>query len=221
MKQRRLEHGSDANVIEDLCADRDLVSAVLAGEQRAFNAFFDSYFPRIYRFALSRLGRNEDASKEVAQATLTKALRKLSTWRAEASLFTWICQICRHEIADHVRSRSREASLVPIGVSGEMQRTVESVAASSDEEPMRVYTAGETRRLIQLAIDRLPPRYGDALEWKYVDGESVVRIGERLAIGQAAAQSLLARARSAFREVLKSLAGAELEEVLAGLRGSD
>jgi RNA polymerase sigma-70 factor, ECF subfamily len=109
VKRRRPDHGSDAEVIEDPSADRDLVSAMLAGEQRAFNEFFDCYFPRIYRFALSRLGRNEDAAKEVAQATLIKAMRKLSTWRAEASLFTWICQICRHEVADHVRSLGREA----------------------------------------------------------------------------------------------------------------
>jgi RNA polymerase sigma-70 factor, ECF subfamily len=106
-------------------------------------------------------------------------------------------------------------------MSGQMQRAVESIAAPTDEEPMQVYTAGETRRLIQFVIDRMPPHYADVLEWKYVDSESVVRIGERLGIGQAAAQSLLARARSAFREALVSLAGVDVEEVLAGLRGSD
>ncbi len=95
---------------EDPSAERDLVSAMLAGEQRAFTAFFDSNFPRIYRFALPRLARNEEACKEVAQATLVKAMRKLSTWRGEASLFTWICQICRNEIADHIRSIERPLS---------------------------------------------------------------------------------------------------------------
>ena len=32
-------------------------------------------------------------------------------------------------------------------------------------------------------LDRLPHRYGDALEWKYVEGRSVEEIGERLGIG--------------------------------------
>lgn len=205
---------------EGLSAERDLVSAMLAGEQRAFTAFFDSYFPRIYRFALPRLGRNEEACKEVVQATLAKAMRKLSTWRGEASLFTWICQICRNEIADHIRSIEREARVVPIGMDVETQQAMESVAAPAGDEPMQACTVRETRRLIQSVLDRLPPRYGDVLEWKYVDGESVVRIGERLGVGQAAAQSLLARARSAFREALESFAGVKVEDVLAGLRGS-
>ena len=68
-------------MVEDLSAERNFVSAMLAGKQSAFNGFFDSYFPRIYRFALPRLGHNEDACKEVAQATLVKAMRELSSWR--------------------------------------------------------------------------------------------------------------------------------------------
>lgn len=32
------------------------------------------------------------------QSTLIKAMRSLSSWRGEASLFTWLCTICRHEI---------------------------------------------------------------------------------------------------------------------------
>jgi RNA polymerase sigma-70 factor (ECF subfamily) len=29
---------------------------MLTGDERAFRAFFDTYFPRVYRFALPRLG---------------------------------------------------------------------------------------------------------------------------------------------------------------------
>ena len=49
-------------------------------------------------------------------------------------------------------------------------------------------------------LDRLPARYGEALELKYIEGRSVEEIGDRLGIGQTAAQSLLARARIAFRD---------------------
>ncbi len=60
-------------------------------------------------------------------------------------------------------------------------------------------------------------RYGDALEWKYVEGRSVEEISERLGIGQTAAQSLLARARVAFREGVEAVFGASADDVLAGL----
>jgi RNA polymerase sigma-70 factor, ECF subfamily len=46
----------------------------------------------------------------------------------------------------------------------------------------------------------------------------VEEIGELLGVGHAAAQSLLARARTAFREALETVFGAETADVLAGMR---
>ncbi len=66
-------------------------------------------------------------------------------------------------------------------------------------------------------LDRLPTRYGDALEMKYVEGLSVAEIGVELGIGTIAAQSLLARARVAFRDAVESVFGAAAGDVLASL----
>jgi RNA polymerase sigma-70 factor (ECF subfamily) len=204
-----------APVTED---DRLLVKAMLAGDQRAFRMFFESYFPRVYRFALPRLNRNEDTAKDVVQETMIKAVRKLGDWRGDASLFTWICQICRREIADHVRSERRHASrVVMIEDSEEVRAALESIEAPVADDPLRRADSAETKRLVQAVLDRLPGRYGDALEWKYVEGHSVEEIGERLGIGQTAAQSLLARARVAFRDALEAVFGASAADVLAGL----
>ena len=70
---------------------------------------------------------------------------------------------------------------------------------------------------MRVVLDRLPANYGNALEWKYMEGSSVEEIGERLGIGTIAAQSLLARARVAFREALEQVFGAEAADIAAGL----
>jgi DNA-directed RNA polymerase specialized sigma24 family protein len=57
--------------------DRALVAAMLAGDERAFTTFFETYFPRVYRFALPRMNRNADAAKDVVQSTLIKAMRAM------------------------------------------------------------------------------------------------------------------------------------------------
>ena len=203
-------------------AERKLVSGMLDGEERAFTAFFDDYFPRIYRFALPRLGGDPDTCKEVVQTTLIKAMRNLASWRGEAALFTWVCQICRREIADHLRSVRRHAGhVVLIEDSPQMRDVFESIAAPATQGPMQMHSAAERRRLIQSVLDRLPVRYGDVLEWKYVDGDSVEQIGERLGIGHTAAQSMLARARTAFREALETVFGATVNDLLSGLPGSE
>lgn len=197
----------------------ELVGRMLKGDERAFSTFFDGYFPRLYRFALPRLNGDADAAAEVVQATLVKAMRRLADFRAEASLFTWTCQICRHEIVDYLRSRRRHADkVVLMDDSPELRAAVDAIAAPELEEPAHHYSQAETRRLIQVVLDRLPPRYGDALEMKYVEGLSVEEIGVRLGLGQTAAQSLLARARVAFRDALEGVFGAESQDVLASLR---
>jgi len=192
---------------------------MLAGDERAFNAFFDNYFPRVYRFALPRLGTDPEATKEVVQATLTKAIRSLAAYRGDAALFTWICQICRRQIVDYLRVRQREREqVVLIEDSPEMRAIFESIEAPAHNEPSHRYSREQTRQLIQTVLDRLPTRYGDVLEWKYIEGRSVEEIGERLGIGQIAAQSMLARARVAFREALETVFGAETADVLASMR---
>lgn len=196
----------------------ELIAGMLKGDERAFTAFFDSYFPRVYRFALPRLGGDADATAEVVQATLVKAMRKLADFRGDASLFTWVCQICRHEVVDWLRAERRHADkIVLMEDSPELKAVVEAIAAPEMEEPASRYSAAETRRLVRSVLDRLPPRYGDALEMKYVEGLSVEEIGVELGIGTTATQSLLARARVAFRDALESVFGAAAQDVLASL----
>src|SRR5262245_64109526 len=102
---------------------------MLAGEERAFQAFFESHFPRLYRFALPRVGRDEEAARDVVQATLTKAMRKLADYRGEAALFTWLCQICRREIVDRVRAERRHSRVVLIDDQPDLRAAIESLEA--------------------------------------------------------------------------------------------
>ena len=198
--------------------DQELVDAMLAGDERAFTLFFETYFPRVYRFALPRVGRNPDTAKDVVQVTLIKAMRGLGGWRGDAALFTWLCQICRRQIADHVRSQRRQAEkVVLIEDSSEVRAALESIEAPAGDDPLRGADRADLRRLVHAVLDRLPHRYGDALEWKYVEGHSVEEIGARLGIGHTAAQSLLARARVAFREGMEAVFGASANDVLTGL----
>ena len=80
----------------------------------------------------------------------------------------------------------------------------------------------EVTRLVQVALDRLPPRYASALEWKYLEGLSVREIAEKLEVSAKAAESVLTRARIAFRDAFVSLTdGSRLHgaTVFAGSEG--
>jgi len=84
--------------------DSTLVAAMLAGDEATFRSFFDGYFPGVYRFALPRLGNDAEACK---------AMRGLAGFRDEAALSSWSSQICRQQIADHVRAAGSGESGLP------------------------------------------------------------------------------------------------------------
>jgi len=198
--------------------DRKLVDRLLAGDERAFSSFFEEYFPRVYRFALPRVNRDEDLAKDVVQATLIKAVRGLAGFRGEAALFTWLCQICRREISDQLRRLRRHSDrVVLIDDSPEIRAALETIEAPESSEPPHRQDAAELQRIVHSVLDRLPGRYGEALELKYIEGRSVEEIGERLGIGHTAAQSLLARARVAFRNGMETVFGATTGDVLSRL----
>jgi RNA polymerase sigma-70 factor (ECF subfamily) len=204
-----MDSGRRENRMAAYLDDKTLVNEMLAGQKQAFHRFFDEYFARLYRFALARLADDPDAARDVVQVTFTRAIRKLHTYRAESALFTWLCAICRNETSEWLRQQSRyREHVVLIEDHPDVQAAVDSFQLPEEQLPEAQLRRAENLRLIEVALDALPARYGDVLEWKYVEGRSIREIAARLNLGQEATQSLLARAKRAFADVYTSLSSA-------------
>jgi RNA polymerase sigma-70 factor (ECF subfamily) len=180
-------------------SDLAIARAVLSGDETAAEAFFSEYFPRLFRFARARLDGDEDAAEEVTQTTLIRAVRKLSTYRGEAALFTWLCTLCRHEISSWVERSGRAFHTSLAEDHPDLQAALEAAAKLSTDPELETGRR-ELSRLVRLTLDQLPARYSDVLDCKYVQGLSVDEIAERLGLGYKATESLLTRARQAFRD---------------------
>jgi RNA polymerase sigma-70 factor, ECF subfamily len=188
--------------------DRALVRRLLAHQEAAFEEFFAAYFPPLFRFASARL-RDAAAAEEVVQLALCRALTKLPSYRGEAALFTWLCAFCRHEISDYCARQARSPRQVDlIEDLPEVRAALELLGTPGPMDPEAALRSEELKRGVQATLDNLPRHYGDALEWKYIDGLSVLEIAQRLGVGLKAAESLLTRAREAFRDGFLAVAGA-------------
>jgi RNA polymerase sigma-70 factor, ECF subfamily len=178
-----------------------------AGDERAFDEFFDGYFPGLYRFAVARVNGDADAAEDIVQTALARAVSKLHTFRGEAALFTWLCTFCRHEISTHYRRHPRGGTTELAEEAPDVRAALESLTQDGEWRAQQESRRQEIARLVQVALDHLPPKYGRALEWKYLEGASVNEIAERLGVGPKAAESLLTRARGAFRDGFAALTG--------------
>ena len=185
--------------------DRSLAAKVAAGDQGAFDVFFREYFPRLFRFTLTRVDNNEELAEEIVQRTMCIVVRKMGSYRGEALLFTWLCQICRNETSSVFRQRNLELREdIPIEDHPAVQAALESVAAD-DGRPESALRRDEIANFVRVTLEHLPANYASALEMKYVRGCSVREIADSLSVGEKAAESILSRARVAFRERFRAI----------------
>lgn len=186
----------------DHAADRELVRRLLAGDEEAFETFGERSFRALYRFALARLDGDRELAREITQTTLVKVLPKLATYRGEAALSTWLCSCCLNEIRMHRRRQGGAPQRQ------ELTEGVEPATGVVDARPPGPEAALARRReaeRVHLALDALPEHYARALEWKYLESLPVRQIARRLELRPKAAESLLTRARRAFRETYAAL----------------
>ncbi len=188
--------------------DRAVARRILGGDEGAFQDLFDRFFPRLYRFALARVGNDPETARDIVQQTFCNAIARLDSYRGEAALYTWFCQICRNVVADHFRSRGRAERVGLLEDQPNARSILESLAAPVSDEPETGVWREQLHRVVEATLDSLPGHYGEVLEWKYIDGLAVAEIASRLDLGQKAAESLLTRAREAFRDAIVELFGA-------------
>ncbi len=180
----------------------------LRGDEAALRRLTTEMLPALYRFCLYRVGRNQHLCEEVVQETLLRVLRDLARYepeRSDGNLFPWLTGLARNEI-QRVLGREKAASSLQT-LWERMDRELLAVFARLDYEPLAETTLEreETRELVNAAMAQLPPHYRQALESKYVSGESVRTIAQRWRMTEKATESLLTRAREAFRAAILAL----------------
>lgn len=182
-----------------------MVQQMIAGDEAAFERFSDGYIPALYRFAIKRLQGDRELARDVVQSTLCKVIEKLASFRGDAALMTWLCAVCRNEIAGHFRRGKKHGAEVEFQEYEDLFGASLGLGNGGFDGPERATLRREVYELVHDALDSLPPHYGKALEWKYIDNLPVKEIARRLDLGPKAAESLLTRARQAFRSGYASL----------------
>jgi RNA polymerase sigma-70 factor (ECF subfamily) len=180
-------------------ADRALVARMRAGEQRAFDEFFNASAPRLVAFIARRSALDPASLEDVVQCALIKAVRNLASYRGEAALFTWLTEICRHELADVHRKAARRPAHFSLDESEASALLEPQLRAPEHLDPLSELHVAARRTAVMKVLLSLPENYALALEAKYGDGRSVEEIARQLGVTAIAAQSVLARARDAFR----------------------
>lgn len=164
---------------------------VLIGKTGAATKFYRAYAPKLRRYLLAKLPELE--VEEILQDTFLSAFDSLSLYRGESRISTWLISIARHEIADFYRKKYvRKAVLAtaPLfeGIVSEMLSPEFALKKKNIEKRFLSTYRG------------LSSQYQDVLSYRYELSMSVKEIADRMDMSFKATESLLFRARLAFRQ---------------------
>ncbi|HFE46750.1 MAG TPA: sigma-70 family RNA polymerase sigma factor [Nannocystis exedens] len=186
---------------------RELLREAAAGDNNALARFYEAHVDGLYAFVLPRVGRDRDLAEDVVQETFLRALGRTHDYKPErGSLAIWLAWLARNAIRDSIREHRRSAQLHARAAA--VDATMVQIFQALERAPLsdELLARAETRELVSATIAALPPRYRDALAAKYVREDSLMTLAQSFSITEAAAKSLLARARRAFRSTFVALA---------------
>ena len=138
---------------------RHEVRRAARGDEDAAALLFDHYYPRVYRYAVARLGEQHDA-EDVAAETFARVLRGLDRFKWQGSGFeAWLFRIAANLVVDHFRHRSREVA-----------DEIDDDPASTDELPETRAIQREEAGELAALLDGLAPEQKEVLVLRFAAG---------------------------------------------------
>jgi RNA polymerase sigma-70 factor (ECF subfamily) len=185
-----------AHAVEAWSDDGELVEAILGGSREHFDLLYESYFPRVYRFALKRLGDPGEA-EDVAQEVFMTVFRALSSFQGNSTLLVWIFGITRNTVNRRFRRRRPRLEGLDDRI-GEV--------AGDEAPPDR---AADARRILdrceEVIEKELTPLQRRIFHLKHLRRQSIRNIAEGLGKSEDAVKANLYRMRRALLEAAPDL----------------
>lgn len=180
--------------------DRELIEACRNGRVEAFGRLVMRYKDRLYPTLLRLTGNAEDAL-DLIQDTFLRAYQKIDGFHGESSFYTWI-----YRIAVNLALSERRKRKPPIRLSD--VPAFDPADAADDpgrSDPSSRLERQERERLVQKALDQLPPDFRTVVVLKDLEGLRYETIAEVLNVPVGTVRSRLHRGRADLRSRLSAL----------------
>ena len=171
----------------DLSGEADNLNAIVA-DQAAFRVWYELALPRVYRYLLARCGGDSDLAEELTQQTFVEAVRRRASFDGRSDAVTWLCGIGRHKLVDHFRRAGRDSQR-------QLRIVSEWSAGQSQAWSQHALQSG-----VQSALAELHGEQRIVMVLRYLDQMPVREIATTIGRSEKATESLLSRAREAFRK---------------------
>jgi RNA polymerase sigma-70 factor, ECF subfamily len=199
-----LPNNSNSNTLP---TDKDLIARCQKADVTAFNAIVSRHKGKIYNYVYRMTGSVEDA-EDLTQEVFVRMYTGLSSFRAEASLSTWLFRIAGNLVIDKHRRRKHEKGMVSsLDTSysyGESEGESETREVPDySQMPEKLLGQKELGAQIENALLKLPEKLRSAVILYDIENLSYEEIAQMEKVPLGTVKSRIFNARVALRQHLK------------------
>jgi RNA polymerase sigma-70 factor, ECF subfamily len=147
---------------------------------------YDDALPHVFGYLRSRC-RDTQLAEDLTADTFLAAVGQARRGVVDEVTTAWLIGIARHKLIDHWRRQARRPATTGLDV--------------DDGPPDDPWDAFLDHTRVAGVMDRLGPHHRSALTLRYLDGLPVPQVADHLGRTIHATETLLVRARHAFRAI--------------------
>jgi RNA polymerase sigma-70 factor (ECF subfamily) len=188
--------------------DKEIMDALMRGDEAALIAFIDRYQSKIIGFGIRQFGMSKDEAEDLAQEVIIRIWFNARNMKNNKSLSGLVNTIASNYAIDRYR-RSKVAN-----IDREADVYLSPVPDASDlSNPEAVAIRNDEKRRAEIALYRalssINPSYADALVRAYIDGsgKTLGTVAMTMGINAMTLKSRVFRARAAARKALEGIHG--------------
>ncbi|HEX4826257.1 MAG TPA: RNA polymerase sigma factor [Candidatus Polarisedimenticolaceae bacterium] len=168
--------------------DDELIAAIRSGSDLAFDRLMRRYRRLVYRVAYGYVGDPDDAL-DVVQETFLKVYSRLSSFRGEGTLKSWIVRIAANEAMNRKRSSAR------------LETTELDESSGYARHPGERLVAG---RALTRSLAALGAKHRLAIVLRYYGERSTREIAAALECSEGTARNVLFRGLAKLRTLMNA-----------------
>jgi RNA polymerase sigma-70 factor (ECF subfamily) len=183
--------------------DTDVVSAFLAGEERAFEELVDRYQGRLLNFVFRTIG-DRDRAEDLVQEAFIRVYRHIGRFDRSKKFSTWIYTIASNLAKNELRNRSRNPLVLFQTMASRFEDEERPLQFEDPESrPDDQFRKRYLQDVVEQTVSRLPVHHREVFVLRELEGKSYEEIAEITGANLGTVKSRLNRARSAFAELVE------------------
>ncbi|MDL5049264.1 sigma-70 family RNA polymerase sigma factor [Oscillatoria amoena NRMC-F 0135] len=177
--------------------------AVQHNDEQAFAKLMQRYKRPVYHMIL-KMVRNVDDAEDLTIESFAKAFRSLHRFKKDFTFSTWLFRIATNNTIDYIRKKRLNTLSISNSFTDSDGDSVSIDVEDENLNPQEVSIKAQKEELIQVFVDKLPPKYQKLVRLRYFHELSYEEIAKELEAPLGTVKAQLHRARELMYEMVKN-----------------